>query len=191
MVKTTYSKKFGSNVILFEPMHHTDKRGYFFELFNSKEIFDIIGGFEIHQINQSKSKSRVLRGLHFQRPPYTQGKIIGVNKGFILDVIVDIRKDSPTFGEHERYVLDDKKHQQLFIPRGFAHGFIVLSRNAEIQYMVDNYYSFYDDAGIYSLDEKLNIDWEMQRPILSDKDKQLPLFNDCVFYKEKYYWRNP
>lgn len=175
------------DVLIIEPTLFKDKRGYFCETFNYKLLNDYIGHFDIMQVNKSKSKQNVLRGLHFQKPPYNQAKIISVIKGVILDVIVDIRTDSPTFGQYERFVLNDKEMLQLYIPRGFAHGFVVLSKTATFQYIVDNVYAPNHDCGIKYDDETLNIDWELNRFIVSDKDKNLKSFKEQEFYKTSDY----
>lgn len=175
------------DVLIIKPTVFKDKRGYFCESFNYNKLNEYIGHFDIMQVNKSKSKRSVLRGLHFQKPPYNQAKIIGVIKGVILDVVVDIRTDSPTFGKHQTFVLTDKEMLQLYIPRGFAHGFAVLSRTVEFQYIVDNIYSANHDTGIIFNDKTLNIDWEIQNPIISDKDKNLKLFTEQEFYPKSKY----
>lgn len=175
------------DVVIIEPTLFKDKRGYFCESFNYNKLNEHIGHFNIIQINNSKSKFGVLRGLHFQKPPYNQAKIVEVLKGVILDVVVDIRTDSPTYGQHQTFVLNDKEMLQLFVPRGFAHGFAVLSKSAVFQYMVDNYYAPDYDSGIRFDDKYLNIDWEIQKPIISDKDKNLKSFIDIEFYSKCEY----
>jgi dTDP-4-dehydrorhamnose 3,5-epimerase len=141
------------------------------------------------QVNKSKSKQNALRGLHFQKPPHNQAKIINVTKGVILDVIVDIRTDSSTFGQHQRFVLDNKEMLQLYVPRGFAHGFVVLSKNAVFQYIVDNEYAPEYDTGIKYDDVTLNIDWGLNRFVVSDKDKKLKLFKKQDFFTKTEYFR--
>lgn len=175
------------DAFIIQPTLFEDKRGYFCETFNYGKLNDYIGHFDIMQVNKSKSKQNVLRGLHFQKPPYNQAKIINIIKGVILDVIVDIRTDSPTFGQHQRFILNDKEMLQLYVPRGFAHGFVVLSKNAVFQYIVDNEYAPDYDTGIKYDDEKLNIDWELNRFVVSDKDKNLKSFNEQEFYKTSEY----
>lgn len=177
------------DALIIEPTLFEDKRGYFYESFNYDKLNKYIGHFNIFQINKSRSKYGVLRGLHFQDPPYNQAKIITVIKGAILDVIVDIRTDSPTYGKHESFLLKGHDKRQLYIPRGFAHGFIVLSRNAEFQYIVDNKYAPEHDNGIKYNDVFLNINWEVQNPILSDKDKNLKPFIDVEFHSSSEYSR--
>ena len=179
------------DVLIIKPTVFKDKRGYFYESFNYNKLNDHIGHFDIVQINQSKSKSYVLRGLHFQKPPCNQAKIIEVITGVIIDVVVDIRTDSPTFGQHQTFVLDNFDKSQLYIPRGFAHGFVVLSRYAIFQYKVDNEYAPNFDTGIRFDDKELNIDWEVQNPIISDKDKNLKTFSEQEFYRKSEYLYNP
>jgi dTDP-4-dehydrorhamnose 3,5-epimerase len=176
------------DALIIEPPVFKDKRGYFSESFNYKKLNEHIGHFDIIQINKSKSKYGVLRGLHFQKPPFNQAKIVEVLKGIVIDVIVDIRTDSPTFGQHQSFVLDDIEMQQLYIPRGFAHGFVVLSRNAIFQYKVDKEYAPEFDTGIRFDDPELNIDWEVQKPIISEKDKNLKWFKEQIFYQKSDYW---
>jgi len=175
------------DVVIIEPTLFKDKRGYFCESFNYNKLNHHIGHFNIIQINNSKSKFGVLRGLHFQKPPYNQAKIVKAIKGVILDVVVDIRTDSPTFGQHQTFVLDGKEMLQLYVPRGFAHGFAVLSRSAEFQYIVDNVYAPEYDTGIRFDDETLDIDWEIQKYIVSDKDRNLGSFDDIKFYPKSKY----
>ena len=179
------------HAVLIKPKVFEDKRGYFYESFNYKKLNENIGRFDIVQINQSKSTYGVLRGLHFQRPPYTQAKIVEVLKGTVLDVIVDIRTDSRTFGQHQAFVLDERDHELLYVPRGFAHGFVVLTRNAKFQYAVDNYYSPDHEDGIRFDDAKLNIDWEVQNLKLSDRDKIWKNFVGLEFHTIAEYQKNP
>jgi len=178
-------------VLIITPQIFEDKRGYFYESFNKKKLNEYVGHFNVIQINQSRSKYKVLRGLHFQRPPYTQAKIVQVIKGVVIDVVVDIRTDSPTFGQHQSFLLDDVIQEQIFVPRGFAHAFVVLSKNAKFQYAVDNEYSSAHDGGIIFDDFDLNIDWEVQNPIVSDKDKLLKRFKDQQFHSTRDYFTNP
>jgi len=177
------------DAVIIQPPVFKDKRGYFSESFNSQKLDELIGHFDIVQINKSKSKHGVLRGLHFQKPPYNQAKIVEVLKGIIIDVIVDIRTDSQTFGQHQTFVLDDVEMQQIYVPRGFAHGFVVLSSHAIIQYKVDNGYAPDYDTGIRFDDKDLGIDWEVQSPVISDKDKELLPFAEQNFYRKSEYWR--
>lgn len=165
-------------VFLIEPIIHKDNRGYFVETFQ-QELFDEAIGYKVDfvQDNESKSISKgVLRGLHFQSPPYTQSKLVRVFSGKVLDVAVDIRRNSKTFGQHVAIELNDKNKNQLFIPRGFAHGFVVLSDSATISYKVDAYYSAKHNEGIAYNDPDINIDWGFSENeiILSEVDKNHP-----------------
>jgi len=168
-------------VILIEPTVHGDDRGYFVETFR-QDMFEEATGYQVNfvQDNESKSTKGVLRGLHYQLPPYTQAKLVRVIKGSVLDVAVDIRKSSPTFGQHVAVELTSDNKHQLFIPHGFAHGFVVLSDSATFAYKVDNYYAPEHDRGIAFDDTDLAIDWQLPLEILqlSNKDKNQPtLFN--------------
>ena len=168
-------------VILIEPTVHSDNRGYFVETFR-QDMFEEATGYQVNfvQDNESKSTKGVLRGLHYQLPPYTQAKLVRVIKGSVLDVAVDIRKSSPTFGQHVAVELTSDNKHQLFIPHGFAHGFVVLSDSATFAYKVDNYYAPEHDRGIAFDDTDLAIDWQLPLEILqlSNKDKNQPtLFN--------------
>ena len=163
-------------VLLIEPKVFEDERGFFFESFNS-QVFNEKTGLDIDfvQDNHSKSTKGVLRGLHFQLNPNAQSKLVRTINGEILDVVVDIRKESPNYGKHISIVLSEENKKQLFISKGFAHGFIVLSDIAEILYKTDEYYHPESDSGIIYNDPKLNIDWKLddKEIILSDKDKKL------------------
>ena len=151
-----------ADVILIEPTIHGDNRGYFIETFR-QDLFEEAIGYKINfiQDNESKSTKGVLRGLHYQLPPYTQSKLVRVIKGSVLDVAVDIRKNSPTFGQHVAVELTEDNKHQLFVPHGFAHGFVVLSDSAIFTYKVDNYYAPNHDRGIAFDDERLTIDWRL------------------------------
>ncbi|MGN6618857.1 MAG: dTDP-4-dehydrorhamnose 3,5-epimerase [Ilyomonas sp.] len=152
-----------------------DERGYFFESFNKKKFTDLTGmDVEFVQDNQSKSTKGVLRGLHFQTGDAAQAKLVRVLKGSVLDVAVDIRKGSPTFGEHVVVELSENSHTQFFVPRGFAHGFVVLSDTATFFYKCDNYYNKQAESGLMYNDASLKIDWHLPENelILSEKDKQ-------------------
>jgi dTDP-4-dehydrorhamnose 3,5-epimerase len=177
----TFTKTDIPDVVIIEPKVFGDSRGYFLESYK-KELLDNFLDKEIKfvQDNESMSSYGVLRGLHFQIPPYSQSKLVKVSKGKILDVVVDIRKGSPTFGKHIAVELSAENKKQLFIPRGFAHGFIVLSDEAIFSYKVDNYYSFEHDRGIAFDDESLGIDWKLDSKLfnLSDKDKKQPKLKD-------------
>ena len=159
-------------VVIIEPRIFKDARGYFFESFSQREFGEKVRPIQFVQDNESMSTYGVIRGLHLQRPPYTQSKLVRCVKGKVLDVAVDIRKGSPTYGQHVAVELSGDNHRQLFIPRGFAHGFAVLSDVAIFQYKCDNFYHPEADAGIQLMDEELGIDWQipMEQAILSDKD---------------------
>lgn len=167
-------------VLVIEPRVFTDSRGYFFESFSQKIYNEVLGHIEFVQDNESCSTRGVMRGLHFQRPPHAQAKLVRCVRGSVLDVAVDIRKGSPTYGKHVACLLTEHNHRQLFIPRGFAHGFAVLSDTAVFQYKCDNYYCPEADGGISIIDSTLAIDWriELNEAILSDKDKNHPLLKD-------------
>ena len=159
-------------VVIIEPKIFKDSRGYFFESFSQNEFEDKVRKINFVQDNESMSSYGVMCGLHFQRPPYAQSKLVRCVKGRVLDVAVDIRKGSPTFGQHVAVELSEENHRQFFIPRGFAHGFAVLSDTAVFQYKCDNFYHPEADGGISIKDESLGIDWKipMKEAILSDKD---------------------
>lgn len=172
-------------VLIIEPRVFNDARGYFFESFSQREFDEKVGkilGHTIHfvQDNESMSSYGVMRGLHFQRPPFTQSKLVRVVKGSVLDVAVDIRKGSPTFGQHVTVELTEENHRQFFVPRGFAHGFAVLSETAIFQYKCDNFYAPQADGGISILDESIGIDWKIptENAILSEKDTKHELLKD-------------
>ena len=151
-----------------------DERGYFFESFSEREFNENINEIKFVQDNQSKSCYGVVRGLHFQKGEYAQSKLVRCVKGEILDVAVDLRKDSPTYGKYVSVVLSEHNHQQLFIPRGFAHGFSVLSEEAIVQYKCDNFYNKESEGGINPFDDELKIDWLIPKDnvILSEKDSK-------------------
>ena len=167
-------------VVILEPRVFADARGYFFESYNKKTFEDIVGPVDFVQDNESCSTRGVMRGLHFQRPPHAQAKLVRCVRGAVLDVAVDIRKDSPTYGRHVSCLLTEENHRQFFIPRGFAHGFAVLSDTAVFQYKCDNYYYPEADGGISIVDPSLGIDWgiALEEAILSDKDRRHPLLAD-------------
>lgn len=167
-------------VMILEPRVFTDPRGYFFESYSKREFDRLVAPVEFVQDNESCSSYGVMRGLHFQRPPHAQAKLVRCVRGRVLDVAIDIRKGSPTYGRHVAVELSEENHRQFFIPRGFAHGFAVLSDTAVFQYKCDNYYCPEADGGISILDQSLGIDWMIQpeRAILSDKDTRHPLFRD-------------
>ena len=172
-----------TDVILIEPTIHVDDRGYFVEAFR-QDLFDQAVGYKVNfiQDNESKSTKGVLRGLHYQLPPYAQAKLVRVIEGSVLDVAVDIREYSPTFGQHVTVELTGKNKHQLFVPHGFAHGFVVLSDSATFAYKVDNYYVPELERGIAFNDSKLNIDWKLavDELQLSDRDKTNPDLSDVL-----------
>ena len=167
-------------VVVIEPRLFEDARGYFFESFSQREFDEKVGRVVFVQDNESKSSYGVMRGLHFQRPPFTQSKLVRCVKGAVLDVAVDIRKGSPTYGRHVAVELTEENHRQIFIPKGFAHGFAVLSETAVFQYKCDEFYHPEADSGISILDDTLGIDWRIptEKAILSDKDTKHPLLKD-------------
>ena len=167
-------------VVIIEPRLFRDARGYFFESWNQNEFNEKVRPIEFCQDNESMSSYGVMRGLHFQRPPYTQSKIVRCVRGRVLDVAVDIRKGSPSYGQHVAVELTEDNHRQFFIPRGFAHGFAVLSETAVFQYKCDNFYHPEADGGISILDDSLGIDWHIptDHAILSEKDTKHDLLKD-------------
>ena len=169
-------------VFIIEPKVFGDNRGYFFESFSQREFDSVIGPVTFVQDNQSKSSYGVVRGLHFQKPPHAQAKLVRVVKGKVLDVAVDLRKDSPTFGKYMAVELSDENHRQVFIPKGFAHGFSVLSEEAVFQYKCDEYYAPESEAAIAWDDQDLNIDWKVpaEDVVLSAKDRNHPSLKDYI-----------
>lgn len=167
-------------VVIIEPHVFLDSRGYFFESFSLREFEEKVQKINFVQDNESMSSYGVMRGLHSQKPPFTQSKLVRCVKGAVLDVAVDIRRGSPTYGEHVAVELTEKNHRQLFIPRGFAHGFAVLSDVAIFQYKCDNFYAPQADGGISIKDDSLGIDWiiPIQNAVLSEKDTKHPLLKD-------------
>lgn len=167
-------------VVIIEPRLFKDARGYFFESYSKREFDEKVQPIDFVQDNESMSTYGVIRGLHFQRPPFTQSKLVRCVKGRVLDVAVDLRKGSPTFGRHVAVELSEDNHRQFFVPRGFAHGFAVLSDVAVFQYKCDNYYAPQADGGISIADASLGIDWQIDpaRAILSEKDTNHPLLKD-------------
>ena len=159
-------------LVILEPKVFKDSRGYFFESFSQREFEEKVRKVNFVQDNESMSTYGVMRGLHFQRPPYSQSKLVRCVKGKVLDVAVDIRRGSPTYGQHVAVELSEDNHRQFFIPRGFAHGFVVLSETAKFQYKCDNFYTPEADGGISIKDESLGIDWgiSIEDAILSEKD---------------------
>ena len=167
-----------SDVIIIEPTVFGDTRGYFLESYNKKKFEEVVGKTSFIQDNESKSSKGVLRGLHFQKPPFEQAKLVRCIEGEVLDVAVDIRKNSKTYGQHVAVLLSGKNKRQLFVPRGFAHGFLVLSDTATFAYKVDNTYAPEFDAGIRWNDKELNIQWGLEESevLVSAKDAELPFF---------------
>ena len=168
------------DVYIIEPLVFGDNRGYFLESFNLEKFEENIYPIKFVQDNESKSSRGVLRGLHFQKPPFEQAKLVRCIEGRVLDVAVDVRKESPTYGKHVAVELSGENKRQLFVPRGFAHGFSVLSDTAIFAYKVDNTYAPESDSGIRFDDKELNIDWGLSEEeiLLSVKDKNLSFFKD-------------
>jgi dTDP-4-dehydrorhamnose 3,5-epimerase len=173
----------GVNII--EPKVFNDARGYFFEAWKKKEFEEHIGSVDFKQDNESKSSYGVLRGLHYQKGEFSQAKLVRVIKGKVLDVAVDIRKSSPTFGQHVMVELSEENKRQFFIPRGFAHGFLVLSDEAVFTYKVDNVYAPQAEAGIRWNDPQLAINWPIDPKdvLTSEKDLAASLFKDAVYFE--------
>ena len=172
-------------VVIIEPKVIGDARGYFFESFSERDFNEamtpILGhGIKFVQDNESMSSYGVMRGLHFQTMPYTQSKLVRCVKGAVLDVAVDIRKGSPTYGQHVAVELTEDNHRQFFVPRGFAHGFAVLSETAIFQYKCDNFYAPANDGGVSIVDDSLGIDWRIpvEKALLSEKDTKHDLLKD-------------
>lgn len=167
-------------LVIIEPRIFKDSRGYFFESFSQREFDEKVRPIRFVQDNESKSTYGVLRGLHYQAMPYTQSKLVRCVRGRVLDVAVDIRKGSPTFGQHVAVELSEENHREFFIPKGFAHGFAVLSEEAVFQYKCDEFYAPQSEGGIQLLDESLNIDWKipLDKAILSDKDRAYPKLSE-------------
>ncbi len=167
-------------VVILEPRVFKDMRGYFFESYSKREFDEKVRPIDFVQDNESMSTRGVMRGLHFQRPPFTQSKLVRCVCGRVLDVAVDIRKGSPTYGHHVAVELSEENHRQFFVPRGFAHGFAVLSDIAVFQYKCDNYYHPEADGGISIADDSLGIDWQIDssQAILSEKDLRHAMLRD-------------
>lgn len=165
--------------LIIEPKVFGDARGYFFESFSQREFDAKVGELRFVQDNESCSRRGVMRGLHFQMPPFTQAKLVRCVRGAVLDVAVDIRRGSPTYGRHVAVELTEDNHRQFFVPKGFAHGFSVLSEVAVFQYKCDEFYHPEADAGISILDESLGIDWliPLEEAVLSEKDTRHPLLS--------------
>ena len=179
-------------VVIIEPRLFKDDRGYFFESYSEKDFNAQVREIKFVQDNESKSSYGVLRGLHFQKPPYAQSKLVRVIKGAVLDVAVDIRKGSPTFGKHVAVELTEDNHRQFFIPRGFAHGFSVLTPEVIFQYKCDNFYAPQSEGALAWDDPDLGIDWRIpsDKIILSEKDRHRPRLKDAEWlfdYNEQLY----
>lgn len=179
-------------VIILEPRLFEDDRGYFYESFSQREFDDKVCKTTFIQDNQSKSSYGVLRGLHYQKSPFSQSKLVRCIKGAVLDVAVDIRKGSPTFGQYVAVELTENNHLQFFIPRGFAHGFVVLSEEAIFQYKCDNYYTPQNEGAIIWNDPDININWMIpsDKIVLSEKDKKHSTLENADYlfdYSEKLY----
>ena len=177
VIKTTIE-----GVVIIKPRIFGDERGYFFESYNERDFTEKVGKVDFVQDNESKSRYGVVRGLHFQKPPFAQSKLVRVIVGKVLDVAVDIRKGSPTFGKHVAVELTAENHLQFFMPKGIAHGFAVLSEEAVFQYKCDNFYAPQSEGAIAWNDPALAIDWQIpaDKVILSEKDKQHPLLSEIV-----------
>ena len=169
-------------LVIIEPKLFVDERGYFFESFNQRGFTSAVGNVTFVQDNESKSSYGVLRGLHFQLPPYSQSKLVRVIEGKVLDVAVDLRKSSPTYGQYVSVELTADNHRQFFIPKGFAHGFVVLSQQAVFQYKCDEFYHPEAEGAIAWNDPTINIDWLISAEdiILSAKDKSHPMLHDIT-----------
>ena len=179
-------------VVIIEPRIFKDDRGYFYESFSQREFEEKVCRTTFVQDNQSKSSYGVLRGLHFQKPPYCQSKLVRCIKGTVLDVAVDIRKSSPTFGKYVAVELSEDNHRQFFVPRGFAHGFAVLTPEAVFQYKCDNFYNKESEGSVAWNDPELAIDWRIpaDKVLLSEKDKLSKGIKDADYlfdYNEKLY----
>jgi len=193
IIKMNFIRTSIPDVIIIEPQVHGDERGYFVETFRQDKFEEFLG-FKVNfcQDNESRSKHGVLRGLHYQLAPHAQSKLVRVIDGKVLDVAVDIRVGSPTFGEYVSVELSGKNKRQMFVPRGFAHGFVVLTETCTFAYKVDNYYSPQCDRGIAFDDKDLRIDWQVPKEAmqLSEKDTKQPKLwetNDLFDYKVNYY----
>lgn len=179
-----YNETFIKGVFVIEPKVFNDSRGYFFEAWKQQEFLDNVGPVNFIQDNESKSSFGVLRGLHYQKGESAQAKLVRVIKGTVFDVAVDIRRDSPTFGQHVMVELSEENKRQLFIPRGFAHGFLVMSDEAIFTYKVDNVYAPQAEAGIRWDDPQLAIEWPIDPKLVSTSEKDLkqPLLKDAWLF---------
>lgn len=168
-------------LLVLQPKYFEDERGYFMESANRKVLKEAGILHEFVQDNESYSKLHVLRGLHFQKAPYSQGKLVRVVKGAVLDVAVDIRKNSPTFGQHFSIRLDDIDKKMFWIPEGFAHGFLSLAEGTIFQYKCTHYYHKESEGGIWWNDPLINIPWNIEKPVVSEKDQALPMWNPELY----------
>jgi dTDP-4-dehydrorhamnose 3,5-epimerase len=180
------------DVVIVEPRVFGDNRGYFFESFSERDFVSQVRKVRFVQDNESRSSYGVERGLHYQKPPFSQSKLVRVISGKVLDVAVDMRKGSPTYGKHVAVELSGENKRQMFIPRGFAHGFAVLSDDVVFQYKCDNFYAPSSEGAVAWDDPELGIDWGVpqDKVVLSDKDRSHPLFKDvesCFDYDVDYY----
>lgn len=168
-------------LLVLQPRYFEDERGYFMESANQKVLKEAGIPHEFVQDNESYSKLHVLRGLHFQKTPHAQGKLVRVVKGAVLDVAVDIRKHSPTFGQHFSIRLDDIEKKMFWIPAGFAHGFLSLAEGTIFQYKCTDYYHKESEGGIWWNDPLINIPWNIEKPVVSEKDQALPMWNPELY----------
>lgn len=180
----TYTKTKLEGVVLIQPSVFRDERGYFFESFKEREFYDNIGNIRFVLEFESRSKYGTLRGLHYQTNPFAQSKLVSVSYGKVLDIIVDIRKESETFGKHITVELSDENNTQIFIPKGYAHGFLALSETAVMHYKLDDYYSPDNYTGIHVFDEKLNIELPLKKEdiCMSQKDDELPILDNAILF---------
>jgi len=172
-------KTFIDDLLVITPEVFGDDRGYFFESYNKKKLENLLD-VEFVQDNESRSQKNVLRGLHFQKAPFAQGKLVRVIKGSVLDVVVDLRKDSKTYGKHYKRILSDKNKEQLYIPKGFAHGFLVLEDETIFSYKCTNFYNKESEVALLWNDKALNINWQIENPIISEKDKLAKEFTNFI-----------
>ncbi|MFH6987197.1 dTDP-4-dehydrorhamnose 3,5-epimerase [Flavobacterium collinsii] len=174
-------KTFIEDLLIIEPLVFGDERGYFFESYSKAKFADLGINIDFVQDNQSFSKKNTLRGLHYQNPPFSQTKLLSVLQGEIIDVAVDLRKDSPTYGKAFSVLLSAENKKQLLIPKGFAHGFSVISETASVMYKCDQFYNKASEGGIKYDDPSLNIDWgmDLKEAIVSEKDQVLPFIDNC------------
>jgi len=175
----TIEKTFIKDLLILNPAVFEDERGYFLESYNKKSLASKLD-VEFVQDNESMSHNGVLRGLHFQKPPFAQGKLVRVITGSVLDVVVDLRKNSSTYGKHYKHILSVKNKTQLYVPKGFAHGFLVLEDHTIFSYKCTNYYHKEAESALLWNDRTLNIDWEIENPIISEKDKNAEYFTNFV-----------